>query len=137
MSNRFHNKYHRHNHHTTGSQDPRYPDSAHDPIASPESPFLGPFVMIGTLSASGLPNFSSVPSGPGGDFSGDPIAIRASGTVALSATGDILSTGAVVASDIRFTGGTVTTFSDPVTATGEFLVLSVNGNRRLLRLWNY
>jgi len=137
MSNRFHNKYHRHNHHTTGSQDPRYPDSAHDPIASVESPFLGPFVMVGTLSASGLPNYSQVPSGPGGDFTGEPIAIKAAGTVALSAEGDILSTGAVVAADIRFTNGTVASFETPVTTTGEFLVLSVNGQRRLIRLWNY
>jgi hypothetical protein len=53
MSSRFHNKFHRHNHHTNPSNDPNYPDSAHDPIASPESPFQGTFALNGMLSASG------------------------------------------------------------------------------------
>ena len=52
MSSRFHNKYHRHNHHTYPSDDPRFPDSSHDPIASPDSPFMGDFVLAGGLSAS-------------------------------------------------------------------------------------
>jgi hypothetical protein len=51
MSSRFHSKFHRHNHHTTPINDPRYPDAAHDPIASPESPFQGNFVIAGGLSA--------------------------------------------------------------------------------------
>ena len=49
MSNRFHSKYHRQNHHTYSSSD--NPDAGHDPIASPEAPFQGPFVINGTLSA--------------------------------------------------------------------------------------
>ena len=52
MSSRFHNKYHRHNHHTYPNDDPRFPDSSHDPIASPDSPFMGDFVLAGGLSAS-------------------------------------------------------------------------------------
>ena len=52
MSSRFHNKWHRHNHHTNTTPDPRYPDSAHDPIASPEAPFQGDFFLQGSLSAS-------------------------------------------------------------------------------------
>lgn len=52
MSSRFHNKWHRHNHHTNPSNDPRYPDSSHDPIASPEHPFQGDFSIQGSLSAS-------------------------------------------------------------------------------------
>ena len=51
MSSRFHNKYHRHNHHTYPSSDARFPDSSHDPIASPDSPFIGDFVVSGGLSA--------------------------------------------------------------------------------------
>lgn len=47
--NRFHNKYHRHNHHTNPS--PNEPDSSHDPIASPEDPFRGDFHIIGQISA--------------------------------------------------------------------------------------
>ena len=48
---RFHNKYHRANHHTNTSG--TIPDSGSDPIASPQYPFQGDFVVNGTLSASG------------------------------------------------------------------------------------
>lgn len=46
---RFHNKFHRRNHHTSPSIG--YPDSATDPIASPAEPFQGDFVLTGNLSA--------------------------------------------------------------------------------------
>jgi alpha-tubulin suppressor-like RCC1 family protein/cytoskeletal protein CcmA (bactofilin family) len=49
--NRFHNKYHRHNHHTNPTLGE--PDSSHDPIASQDDPFQGDFYLNGTLSASG------------------------------------------------------------------------------------
>jgi hypothetical protein len=49
MSNRFHNKWHRRNHHTYGNPD--NPDAGHDPIASQQQPFLGEFVLYGSLSA--------------------------------------------------------------------------------------
>ena len=51
MSNRFHSKYHRQNHHTIASTG--NPDSSHDPIASYDNPFQGDFVLNGTLSSSG------------------------------------------------------------------------------------
>lgn len=47
--NRFHNKYHRHNHHTIPTVSE--PDSSHDPIASPSDPFKGEFHIDGALSA--------------------------------------------------------------------------------------
>lgn len=47
---RFHSKYHFRNHHTLSSSG--YPDSASDPIASPDAPFKGDFIMTGTLSAN-------------------------------------------------------------------------------------
>jgi len=66
MSSRFHNKYHRHNHHTLPINDPRYPDASHDPIASPDSPFQGDFVLKnGTLSADNLA-FTNASVTPGG-----------------------------------------------------------------------
>lgn len=43
MANRFHNKFHKYNHHTE-KQD-NIPDAGYDPIASHESPFLGDFVI--------------------------------------------------------------------------------------------
>lgn len=46
---RFHNKWHRRNHHSSPSIG--YPDSATDPIASHEEPFIGDFVLTGNLSA--------------------------------------------------------------------------------------
>jgi hypothetical protein len=49
MSNRFHSKYHRKNHHTYGNA--TNPDASHDPIASPEQPFLGDFSLQGALCA--------------------------------------------------------------------------------------
>jgi hypothetical protein len=48
---RFHNKLHRRNHHSIATDG--YPDSATDPIASPEEPFYGDFVLTGNLSAQG------------------------------------------------------------------------------------
>lgn len=47
--NRFHNKYHRHNHHSLPTAGE--PDSAHDPIASKDDPFKGEFHVDGQLSA--------------------------------------------------------------------------------------
>jgi hypothetical protein len=66
---RFHNKYHRANHHTNSSVS--IPDSATDPIASPEFPFNGDFVLTGTLSGRGV-NFVS--------------GLSANGNVGVSAT---------------------------------------------------
>ena len=49
MSNRFHQKYHRHNHHTDGTIGE--PDASRDPIASTLDPFKGSFVLAGSLSS--------------------------------------------------------------------------------------
>jgi hypothetical protein len=46
---RFHNKWHRRSHHSLPSQG--YPESATDPIASPEEPFYGDFVVYNSISA--------------------------------------------------------------------------------------
>ena len=48
---RFHDKLHRANHHTLSTGG--LLDSAYDPIASPEHPFRGDFVLSGSLSALG------------------------------------------------------------------------------------
>ena len=150
MSSRFHNKYHRHNHHTVALDDPRYPDASHDPIASPDSPFLGPFVMFGTLSAVGMvPTNQTSNYGVSGDIiagifvapATSAVAIRAEGSIqatgGLSISGDIITTGTIYATTVVFTGDVVTTHSTPVTATGEFLVVSVDGINRAIRLWQY
>jgi predicted acyltransferase (DUF342 family) len=66
----------------------------------------------------------------------------------LTVTGDISATGAIFANsfslqtlDIQPTNLTLTsqlsTFTTPVTATGDFLLLNVNGTTRAVRLWNF
>jgi len=52
MSSRFHNKFHRHNHHTNRDNNLQFPDAGYDPIASPDSPFQGDFILNGGLSAT-------------------------------------------------------------------------------------
>ena len=142
MSSRFHNKYHRHNHHTSSTTDPRYPDAGHDPIASPDSPFLGPFVMLGTLSATAYTPYSQLSSVPGAVITGDTgiivtglsgTAIQATGNI--NTNGDIVTTGGSVKGVIEFTGNILNLYTSPVTATGEFLEVLVQGVPRAIRLW--
>jgi hypothetical protein len=168
MSTRFHNKYHRHNHHTVKIDDPRYPDASHDPIASPDSPFLGPFVLIGPLSGYAIPsenvleNFDLSAAPPAASFYApavSAIAIQAEGSVnitgdldiggtitaggsldiggTITAGGDITTSGTLFAANISFQGSSViSTFQTPLTANGDFLLLTVNGQQRALRLWS-
>jgi len=131
MSSRFHNKYHRHNHHTQPINDPRYPDASHDPIASPESPFLGPFVLSGPLSANSS-------NGPAGIFS-----TSLSTNPAVLVHGSIHSTeglqisGIATVSEISFTGDVLNTYSSSLITTSEFLQVTVNGVNRYIRLWDF
>jgi hypothetical protein len=133
MSSRLHNKYHRHNHHTLAINDPRYPDASHDPIASHASPFLGDFVLNGTLSASQF-NFNQ----PALVTNGDAY-INGNLTVQndILAEGNLLTTGTISAANISFQGASIiSTFQTPLTANGDFLLLTVNGELRGLRLWS-
>lgn len=151
MSSRFHNKFHRHNHHTVAINDPRYPDASHDPIASFDSPFLGPFVLYGPLSAIALSpanvaqtfglDASAVP--PAGIFiapATSAVAIRAEGGIVATgnivAAGDVTFNGSLSAANIIITGNVVDTYSAPMTATGEFLQIQAEGLTRYIRLWN-
>lgn len=58
MSNRFHQKFHRNNHHSF--KDNSIPDAGYDPIASSEAPFRGEFVLSGTLSAFSPTDYYSI-----------------------------------------------------------------------------
>jgi hypothetical protein len=144
MSSRLHNKYHRHNHHSVAVKDNRYPDASHDPIASFDSPFLGPFVLIGPLSATTIipENFPDSDFGitqrPAGVFivpETSATAVQVEGSVTV--TGTISANGTLSVPDIVFTGDVLSTYQTPVTATGEFLVVNVNGLNRAIRLWQY
>jgi hypothetical protein len=129
MSSRFHNKFHRHNHHTDASQDPRYPDSGHDPIASQEAPFRGAFHLQGPLSSSSIiqgtdglfestinANFIQVPDGFISNLNTQNIIFPfgSSGTIqapgGTSLFGDLTIFGAITAlSGINITSATETT----------------------------
>lgn len=138
MSNRFHSKYHRHNHHTFTIDDPRYPDAGHDPIASQDSPFLGDFVMFGTLSARATPMFNEGIEGVAGIFESATMGLEAiaplSG-IALKSSGNALITGNLSASNLYLID---VPELNPIqaTTTGKFLVINVNGAPYGIRLWN-
>jgi hypothetical protein len=96
MSSRLHNKFHRHNHHTSppSNNDPRYPDASYDPIASYTSPFQGPFVATVSLCASNVPSVGtadSIGNIPAIDVYGD---VNVSGNIISTAAGQFIGNGA-------------------------------------------
>jgi hypothetical protein len=95
---RFHNKWHRHNHHTDNTGHTSEPDAMHDPIASESDPFIGDFHIEGDIVADG---------GSGGLFT--------------SLSGADLS-----ATTMTFEDAAVT-FSS-LASTGAFLSIVVNGS---------
>jgi len=122
MSNRFHSKYHRFNHHT--STNLANPDAGHDPIASPDSPFLGDFHLKGSLSAfnNDLNSQNTAYFGNkciGLVAEGGNMAIKACGNSCV--IGDLYVTGSVNASD--FSIGNIVDTPDPVfyNFSSEFL----------------
>jgi hypothetical protein len=121
MSSRLHNKWHRHNHHTKSTPDPALPDSGHDPIASPDSPFQGDFVLNGSLSAF--------------QENGTP-AIQAIGATAIQATGNAIINGTLTTTNVSVSR-TATNFpiNVPVETPGDFLEVRVNNEVRYIRLW--
>ena len=87
MSNRFHSKFHRANHHTYPNAS--NPDAGHDPIASYDNPFRGDFVLTGALSAV-VPSTSAYAAA----FIGGNVGIgTAMPNVALTVIGSISATG--------------------------------------------
>jgi len=114
MSNRFHSKYHRRNHHTYTNA--TNPDAGHDPIASPENPFLGDFVLQGALSAS-----APLSAVAGSFYSGNTALLITSPQTALLARGAVKIEG-----DLTVTGNiNGTTNSSPVTS--ESITYTFNG----------
>jgi hypothetical protein len=112
-----------------------------------ESPESTPFVVsatgkvgIGTEADStvGLKLDST-----GIKFSDDSIQT----TAGVAKTGDTMtgvlsvsngiSTGVLSANNIKINQATIQTFVNPVTASGEFLVLNINGTNRAIRLWDF
>jgi len=95
-NNRFHNKSHRADHHTTAVAG--VPTSAQDPIASPAYPFQGDFYLVGSLSATNALSATSA------KFS---VLSAANGTIntliSTSATINSLSSNSLSAVNTKFT----------------------------------
>ena len=96
MSNRFHNKWHRASHHTY--KDPTIIDAGWDPIASPNSPFQGDFVLadgsggtqIGELYSKIIHTTKLTPDSPEGqDWNADKILVDTNLEVTKNITGDV------------------------------------------------
>lgn len=136
MSSRLHHKWHRHNHHTNPTPDLNLPDSGHDPIASPESPFQGNFVLNGSLSAS-----------KSGTLAGNPALILQSDTLALSASNNAFIGGITTTNEIRVNTIRVVNPADnpnkypvqfafsPVVNTGSFLEVIIDNQSYYIPLW--
>jgi hypothetical protein len=134
MSSRLHNKWHRHNHHTNPTDDPNLPDSSHDPIASPESPFQGDFVMQGSLSAT------QTSLNPTAVFNGPNIGIVAgSENISLSANSNVIVDNVLQAKEIQFgklrSIGFTSEFGGQVVNTGLFLEVTIENQNYFIPLW--
>lgn len=92
MNSLYHQKYHRHNHHTLPLSSDVYPDASHDPIASYEEPFQGDFVLNGTLYSAGL------------DGTSKSVGVSlSSNNLCLHAIGDVNIFGDVAVKDLTIT----------------------------------
>jgi hypothetical protein len=108
MSSRLHNKFHRHNHHTTSVNDPNYPDAAYDPIASYAVPFLGPLVVRSPNNGQNAPTTPST-------FHTPNVAIDIAGDIA--ATGNIYVAGTYYGDGSQLALGNNTSLIATVTGT--------------------
>jgi hypothetical protein len=139
MSSRLHHKWHRHNHHTDPTPNVDLPDSGHDPIASPESPFQGTFALNGMLSSS-----------QEGRFTGNPALILQTNNLGLSSNGGMYLGGVATfdGSEIRVRRVRVVTPTQPlgfnpvqsfdftpVVNSGKFLEVIIDNQSYWIPLW--
>jgi hypothetical protein len=128
MSSRLHNKWHRHNHHTTATADINLPDSAHDPIASPETPFQGTFALNGDLSAS-----------QSGSFAGD-VAIRLqTNNIGLSTNGGAVIDGTSFLNNLNVKVVEIVSpsrsFVGVVSHSGKYIEIIIDSQPFYIPLW--
>lgn len=128
MSSRLHNKWHRHNHHTEPTADINLPDSGHDPIASPDSPFQGTFALNGELSASQK-----------GIFCGDVALVLNTDNVGLSTNGGMIADGSSILNTLNVNQIRITTpsrtFLSEVRHAGKYLEVIIDGQSFYIPLW--
>lgn len=130
MSSLTHPKFHRHNHHTISVNTSAYPDVAHDPIASYDSPFIGDFVCDGKIvSTDENINFN---------FKHNNLALFVSSSnVAVSAIGDALFNGNLSTDSITFNKEKFT-HAEYITTTSisKYWIVYVNDQPYGVRLWS-
>ena len=95
--------------------------------------------MVGALSAVYDSLSAATASFINPNIAGGPgLNVETYNGLAINAVGNVTIHCALSADSIEFTGIAVNqTFDTPVTATGNFLKLSVNGQPWAIRLWNY
>jgi hypothetical protein len=125
MDSLYHQKYHRHNHHTEVGLDELNTDASLDPIASYAEPFQGDFVLSGCLFSQGL---SAISQNIGINLS--------SGYIALSTTGQGIFDSIVYASSISIAQTTTINIPNTIKRCSENnLLLKINNKIRNIRVW--
>jgi len=123
MSSLYHQKYHRHNHHTLPLSGDLHPDSSQDPIASYDSPFMGDFVLDGCLYSAGL---NGTAKSVGVTLSSD--------NIALHAIGDVNIHGNVSVKDLTITS--IQEESQFIVSTDAQYDLSLNTQKYDVKVWD-
>ena len=122
MSNRFHNKFHRQNHHSISIAG--YPDSSLDPIASYEQPFQGEFYSQGNIiTTENLSAGNNLIVGNDGLINGD---LTIKGNFSVYGTTSELDTRVYVTSALSVTN----------TGTGPAAVFKQTGNQPVAQFYD-
>jgi hypothetical protein len=153
MSNRFHSKYHRSNHHTdtkltlgqiNADGTPTNADTGHDPIAHPDFPFMGVFTLRGGISA--CPSETN-PLKTAGYFvarNSNDNAAKFIGNVAIS--GNTTTTGTFLFADGTATAPSIANIDDPNNGiyfpSADVFAITTNASEKLRidpngSIWEY
>jgi hypothetical protein len=127
MSSRLHNKFHRHNHHTTSVNNPNFPDASYDPIASYSSPFVGPFVVRNPgLTAPTAQSTTNVAVDVAGDIN-----VSGNGNITVAPGGILTGNGAglygIVTTSIVNLSGSPYQYSSNASLTNTSILPSLSG----------
>jgi len=123
MSSYYHEKFHRHNHHTLPLSSDVYPDSSHDPIASYEQPFQGDFILNGSLNAKSLSAISKT------------TAVQLSSkNIAIDAIGDAYFQHFQSYNLIIRNTNTLSAINSKIATSNRFIV-NLNGKEYSTRMW--
>ena len=124
MGSYYHQKFHRHNHHTNPTLSSIYPDTALDPIASYEHPFNGDFVTSSDVFAKEL------------DLTSDNITLHlSSDNLSVSAHGDAIFERVFQAKDLDMTN-TIISVPPQLKSLEKQCFVRFNDDDYSLRVWD-